>query len=60
MMAYVVQWVGIGGVVPPELIEQVCDADGRRGLQYFGDLAATMEVVEWADTPGTNLPNLNQ
>jgi hypothetical protein len=59
-MSYVVQWAGIGGVVPPELVEQVCDADGRNTNKYCGDLAVTMEIVKWGDTPGRDLPNLNQ
>ena len=59
-MTYIVQWVGIGGVVPPELVEQVCDADGRNTNKYFCGMADTMEIVKWGDTPGPNLRNLNQ
>ena len=59
-MGYVVQWAGIGGVVPPELIEQVCDADGRNTNKYWDGMAFTMEIVKWGDTPGPALPNLNQ
>ena len=46
-MTYIVQWVGIGDVVPPDLVEQVCDAAGRNTNKYFGGMADTMEIVEW-------------
>ena len=59
-MAHVVQWVEVGGVVPPELVEEVCDADLRVTGKTGEGLALTMEIVRWGDTPGNGLPNLNQ
>ena len=59
-MSYVVQWVAVGGVVPPELVEEVCDADRRLTSKTGEGLALTMEIVRWGDTPGNALPNLNQ